>query len=547
MRRAHWWSWLVVFGLLPAWACGQTLNFDEVCAGTSCSAGAAYQGSWGVTFTPAANPIVTTGVNGLSGTNGGKYLSVQTFPYQATINLPRPATSVSLDVAVSNLVTTDQTITLQALNNGTPVGAPQAVQLVTSNIWVPLSVSVAGGFNSVFLSVSGGGANKTFGVDNVHLGGNCSGFTDVQPGDAFCSAAEWLYNRGITLGCTLGQFCPFNNVTRAQMALFLSRMGQQTYLQGGNAFGTAGVLGTLDTQPLSMIVGGAAALRLLPASPPNVALGSASNDVLAGVRGASIGGGGSNNVIDVYGTVSGGLSNRAGNVNDSLTNGGYSTVGGGQLNVAEGYGSSVGGGFGNLASGTNATVPGGNTNAARGDDSFAAGRRGNAAHPGCFIWSDSSSGNPTSCFLSNEFVARSLNGFYFWTSGSDDNTYAGARLGAGSGAWAAYSDVNGKENFQAVDSLAVLNAVAAMPIATWNWKAQGADVRHIGPTAQDFRAGFGLGDDDRTITTVDADGVALAAIQGLNLKLEAKQRELDTVKAALAELRSVVESLRRVP
>jgi hypothetical protein len=48
---------------------------------------------------------------------------------------------------------------------------------------------------------------------------------------------------------------------------------------------------------------------------------------------------------------------------------------------------------------------------------------------------------------------------------------------------------------------------------------KGARVRHLGPVAQDFRAAFGLGRNDTTITTVDADGVALAAIQGLNQKL----------------------------
>ena len=37
----------------------------------------------------------------------------------------------------------------------------------------------------------------------------------------------------------------------------------------------------------------------------------------------------------------------------------------------------------------------------------------------------------------------------------------------------------------------------------------------MGPTAQDFYAAFGLGEDERHISTVDADGVALAAIQGL--------------------------------
>jgi hypothetical protein len=39
--------------------------------------------------------------------------------------------------------------------------------------------------------------------------------------------------------------------------------------------------------------------------------------------------------------------------------------------------------------------------------------------------------------------------------------------------------------------------------------------------AQDFHAAFGLGADDKRIATLDSSGVALAAIQGLNQKLEA--------------------------
>lgn len=39
------------------------------------------------------------------------------------------------------------------------------------------------------------------------------------------------------------------------------------------------------------------------------------------------------------------------------------------------------------------------------------------------------------------------------------------------------------------------------------------------------RAGCGLGADDTTIGTVDADGVALAAIQGLNQIVEDQEGE----------------------
>ncbi len=61
----------------------------------------------------------------------------------------------------------------------------------------------------------------------------------------------------------------------------------------------------------------------------------------------------------------------------------------------------------------------------------------------------------------------------------------------------------------------------------------------MGPVAQDFSAAFGLGETDTMISTVDADGVALAAIQGLNAKLEhqlqAKDAEINSLKAEVAE------------
>jgi trimeric autotransporter adhesin len=60
----------------------------------------------------------------------------------------------------------------------------------------------------------------------------------------------------------------------------------------------------------------------------------------------------------------------------------------------------------------------------------------------------------------------------------------------------------------------------------------------MGPTAQDFHAQFSLGHDDRRIATIDADGVALAGIQGLNLKLEEQLRRKE---AEIAELRRQLE------
>ena len=57
------------------------------------------------------------------------------------------------------------------------------------------------------------------------LAAPCAGFTDVQDTDFFCPSVEWLKNRGITLGCTASAYCPNDPVIRAQMALFMDRLG----------------------------------------------------------------------------------------------------------------------------------------------------------------------------------------------------------------------------------------------------------------------------------------------------------------------------------
>ena len=88
------------------------------------------------------------------------------------------------------------------------------------------------------------------------------------------------------------------------------------------------------------------------------------------------------------------------------------------------------------------------------------------------------------------------------------------------------SDRNVKTNFVAIHPTEVLAKVIGLNIQTWNYTNAPASIRHLGPMAQDFYAAFGIGTDERHIATVDEGGVALAAIQGLNQKLEAENAEL---------------------
>jgi hypothetical protein len=99
--------------------------------------------------------------------------------------------------------------------------------------------------------------------------------------------------------------------------------------------------------------------------------------------------------------------------------------------------------------------------------------------------------------------------------------------------WTNASSKAFKENFGEVVVGAVLDKLVAMPIQTWFYKASHEEGQHMGPFAEDFAATFGLGKDEKHITTVDESGVALAAIQGLNSKVEDENAVLREQNAAL--------------
>jgi hypothetical protein len=83
-----------------------------------------------------------------------------------------------------------------------------------------------------------------------------------------------------------------------------------------------------------------------------------------------------------------------------------------------------------------------------------------------------------------------------------------------------------KQDFAAVNPREILDQVVALPVRSWAY-IHDASRRLLGPAAQDFHAAFGLGADETSIATVDADGLALAAIQGLHAKVDVGQRNAE--------------------
>jgi hypothetical protein len=247
----------------------------------------------------------------------------------------------------------------------------------------------------------------------------------------------------------------------------------------------------------------------------------------------------SNRVTDNYGTVGGGGNNQAGDNAGTTSDASYATVAGGLSNDASETYATVGGGMRNEASGFGATIPGGTDNAAEGDYSFAAGHAANANHNGCFVWCDSQVGSVAST-NTDQFIARASGGVWFYSNAA---LSAGVKLNPGAGSWSSVSDRALKENIITVDGKGVLRKLMAVPMARWNYKAQDSRIRHMGPMAQDFYAAFGLGEDDKHISTVDADGVALAAIQGLHEIVREKDEKVSSLEKKNADLESRLVAL----
>jgi adhesin HecA-like repeat protein len=143
------------------------------------------------------------------------------------------------------------------------------------------------------------------------------------------------------------------------------------------------------------------------------------------------------------------------------------------------------------------------------------------------VWADSQFSDIAST-AANQFIARASGHFFLQSDSTLDNqsgfinTSTGGFLSTG-GTWTNASDENDKAGFADVSPRRILARVAKLPVRSWHYKAE-PEVRHIGPVAQDFYRSFGVGPDERHIASVDADGVALAAIKGLERELRAERR-----------------------
>lgn len=340
--------------------------------------------------------------------------------------------------------------------------------------------------------------------------------------------------------------------------------GNQVY---GNASTIAGGLGnTIQFGSLYSFIGGGDYNSIQPFATNATIGGGYVNVIQSDANGAFIGGGQFNDILNysLNATIGGGqeniiqMTNYAsvigggfGNVIQSSTSPVYviaaNTIGGGVNNVIQTntlY-ATIGGGGNNTNDAYYGTIPGGFGNLAAGQFSFAAGYHAQALYNGDFVWADSQNTNFPA--TATDQVSFRCQGGVRFTSGSGALNQTVAWT-PGSGSWSFPSDRNLKDRFETVDDESVLARVARLPIVEWSYK--GYAQRHIGAMAQDFHTLFPLNNDDKSLNDADLHGVELAAIQGLNEKLDSRnQRSEDRIQkleAENAELKQRLDALERI-
>lgn len=97
-------------------------------------------------------------------------------------------------------------------------------------------------------------------------------------------------------------------------------------------------------------------------------------------------------------------------------------------------------------------------------------------------------------------------------------------------------DRNQKVNVQPIDLARILQQVEKLPLATWTYEWEQADVRHVGPMSQDWHKIMRLGYDTTKIDVVDAFGVALASIKALTEIARSQQAQIDGLKKRLEKV-----------
>ena len=378
-------------------------------------------------FTPSAVTNIATGL----GLTGGPITATGTLAAD-TAYLQRRVSAVCASGSSIRAIAADGTVTCQTDTSGSgtvtsvsagtgltggPITAAGTIAADTTYLQRRVSSSCAPGSSIRVIAADG---TVTCQVDSGSGGGGT--VTSVATGPGLTGGPITASG---TVGLAASQLLPTTSCSNNQIPKWsggawvcANEAGAAAgWVQGGNAYGVPGVVGTTDAQPLSVqsggdlvsvVIAGGNGLRIskglgFSTDPPNVINGSSANGLIAGSvtsdgvvvagggypssfctdpdgQGATtncrneaggswsvVGGGFANAAVLSGAVVGGGSSNRAqgtyaviaGGKNNQTNGSGFATVSGGLFNQASGYTGVVSGGSYNLASGEGSSIAGG--------------------------------------------------------------------------------------------------------------------------------------------------------------------------------------------
>jgi hypothetical protein len=178
-------------------------------------------------------------------------------------------------------------------------------------------------------------------------------------------------------------------------------------------------------------------------------------------------------------------------------------------------------------------------------------RASNNTHTGTMAMGDESTTDSVRNQADNEFRIRYNGGIRLRVSTAANGNTPGAGGNVGCDltvavpSWTCASSRTLKEDFEPVDGEQVLSRIRGIPITTWRMIGADAEVRHLGPVAEDFYAAFPLGLGETTIGMGDIDGVNLAAAKALEARTTALQQQLDERTARVQALEAALAASTR--
>ncbi|MEW5723479.1 MAG: hypothetical protein AB1896_10255, partial [Thermodesulfobacteriota bacterium] len=91
----------------------------------------------------------------------------------------------------------------------------------------------------------------------------------------------------------------------------------------------------------------------------------------------------------------------------------------------------------------------------------------------------------------------------------------------------------------------ILEKLGTLPILSWKYRTEEEPARHIGPSGQDFHKAFQFGADDGYLNGVDADGIALAAIQSLYNMVKDRGKTIADQEARIRQMEEEMAAQKR--